>query len=158
MNMTRRAVNALLVAWLLVHWTAVVFQIDEFPLTYAGMYRNWKKKEILSYRVRDLESYKQGFAVTRRDGSTGYVRMQELNIPRRHMYQYYFQKVHKRPPELLLRSFNHTLGHEPDDPEFIVRVTVPYTVMHCRASEISKVWTESKVTVLEWDEAWRERW
>jgi len=156
--MTRRTVNILLVVWLLVHWTAVALEIDQFPLTDAGMYSNWKKKEILSYRVRDLESYKEGFAVTRRNGSTDHVRMQELNIPRRHMYQYYFQKVHRRPPELLLRSFNRTLGHEPDDPEFIVRVTVPYTVMHRRASEISKVWTESKVTVLEWDEAWRERW
>ena len=156
--MTRRSVSVLLVVWLVVLWTAVVFEIDEFPLTDAGMYSNWKKKEILSYRVRDLESYKQGFAVTRRDGSTDRVAMQDLNITRRHMYQLYFQKVHIRPPILILRSLNHSLGHEPNDPEFIVRVTVPYVIMHRRASDISKVWTEENVTTLEWDEAWSEQW
>jgi len=157
-DVTRRGVTVLILAWLAVHWTAVAYEFDHFPLTDAGMYANWKKKEILSYRVRDTESYKQGFTVTRRDGTTDAVRMEELNIPRRHMYQLYFQKIHRRPAPLLLRSFNKTLGHKPDDPAFIVRITVPYVVMSRRASDIRNVWTESHVTTLEWDEAWRESW
>lgn len=150
--------SVLLVTWLLVIWSGVVFDIDHFPLTNALMYATWERKEVLSHVVPDAETFRRGFPVTRRDGSSDVVRREDLNLPLRHMYKLYYQKVHNRPPFLLFRAFNRTLGHEPEDPEFIVRITVPLELMHRRVSDVSDVRRETRVTTLEWDEAWREQW
>ena len=110
--------NTLLVTWLVLIWSGVVFDIDHFPLTNTPMYATWERQE---------------------------------------MYKLYYQKVHNRPPFLLFQAFNRTLGHEPDDPGFIVRITVPLELMQRRVSDISDLSRETRVTTLEWDEAWRER-
>ena len=94
------------------------------------MYATWKRKEVLTHVVTDRETLMQGIAVTRRDGTTDLLQRDELNLPLRQYYKLYYQKVHNRPPFLLFQAFNRTLGLEPDDPDFIVGITVPMELMH----------------------------
>jgi hypothetical protein len=158
MHVTRRAVNVLLVTWLAVIWACAILDVDIFPLTNAAMYATWKRQEILADVVVDMQAYKRGFTVTRRDGTSDVVSRKDLNLPYRQMYKLYYQKIHNRPVFNVFRTFNRTLGHAPDDPKFIVRITAPLEFMYRRVDDISKVWREKKVTTLVWDDAWRERW
>lgn len=155
---TRSAVNVLLVTWLLVIWSGVVFDIDHFPLTNTPMYATWERKEVLTHVVTDRATLMQGIAVTRRDGTSDLIQRDDLNLPLRQYYKLYYQKVHNREPFLLFQAFNRTLGLDPDDPDFIVGITVPMELMHRRVDDISQLERETRVTRLEWDEAWRERW
>jgi hypothetical protein len=58
----------------------------------------------------------------------------------------------------LFRTLNQTLGREPDDPDFIVRIQASYERIYRSLDDLSKVWRKSKHGDLRWDEAWRERW
>lgn len=156
--MSRRTVNIVLITWLCVTWGAVAFEIDDFPLTSAPMYAKWTPKDVLNHPVVEKEIYMRGLPVTRRDGSTDFIGAKDLNLPRKHMYSLYYQKIRLRTPFQHLRSLNKSLKHEPDDPEFIVRITVPVEVMHRRLSDVSTVWRDTLVTDLKWDESWRQQW
>ena len=58
----------------------------------------------------------------------------------------------------VFRSLNKTLGQEPDDPGFIVRVQASIEMMYRRFDNLSKIWRDTRVADLRWDESWRERW
>lgn len=58
----------------------------------------------------------------------------------------------------LLRSLNKTLGHEPDDPGFIVRIQASAEYVYRRLAEMYDTWRETKQADLHWREEWRERW
>ncbi len=58
----------------------------------------------------------------------------------------------------LFRSLNKTLGQEPDDPGFIVRIQASYQVLSRRFDDLSKISRDTKQADLRWDAAWRERW
>ena len=57
----------------------------------------------------------------------------------------------------VFRSLNKTLGQEPADPGFIVRVQASYDVLSRRFDDVSKVSRSHQVADLRWDESWRER-
>jgi hypothetical protein len=155
---SKKTVGIGLVAWLCVTWGAALLNFEHFPLTAARMYSKWTPKEVLDHAVVEKETYMRGLHVIRRDGSTDFLGTDELNLPRKHLYFLYYQKINKRPPFLIFRSLNKTLKHEPDDPEFIVRITYPVEYMHRRLSDVATVWRDTVVTDIRWDEAWRDLW
>ena len=57
----------------------------------------------------------------------------------------------------VFRSLNKTLGQQPDDPGFIVRVQAEYDVLNRRFDDLSKVTRDHAEADLRWDESWRER-
>ncbi len=58
----------------------------------------------------------------------------------------------------VLRSLNRTLGHEPDDPGFIVRVQADVVRVFRRLDDLSVYWREKHEADIHWSEEWRERW
>ena len=61
-------------------------------------------------------------------------------------------------PRRLMRSVNHTLGLEPGDTDFIVRIEVVQERRRYRVSDLSDSWSEEFVYVVEWDDAWADGW
>ena len=51
--MTRRRVSRLLTIYWIVLWSAVVFRVDRFPLTWAPMYSSWGPKSTVRTRIVD---------------------------------------------------------------------------------------------------------
>ena len=121
--MTRETVNRILVVYLCVVWGAVVVRCDRFPLTWAPMYsRIGKPRTEVSSRIADHDVFNRGLLVTRRDGTTGYVGREELNIPRGNMYRLYYSRSRGKPAakhanaNLNLSSLNRWLrGLEPGE-------------------------------------------
>lgn len=157
-SVSKRTVNIVLIVWLCVTWSAVIFKVDGFPLTYAPMYATWEPQDVLKHPVVEKATYVRGLPVTRRNGTTDFIGLEDVNLPRKHMYSLYYHKIQLRNAFLHLRSLNKTLKLEPDDPEFIVRITVPVEYMYRRLSDVSNVWRNIVVTDLEWNEDWREGW
>lgn len=58
----------------------------------------------------------------------------------------------------LFRSLNKTLGHEPDDPGFVIRIETSIDVAYFAKPELRLVERKKKRATLEWEETWRERW
>lgn len=56
----------------------------------------------------------------------------------------------------LLVSVNKTLGHEPDDPDFIVRMRAKAERFVFDAETYEQIGTEKKKTSARWKEEWRE--
>jgi hypothetical protein len=95
---SRKTVSRLLIAYLCVVWGAVLVRSDRFPLTWAPMYsRIGKPRTEVSSRIADHEVFNRGLLVTRRDGSTGYVGREALNIPRANMYRLYYSRSRGKP-------------------------------------------------------------
>ncbi len=96
--MSRKTVSRVLIAYLCIVLGAVVVRSDRFPLTWAPMYSRFgKPKTEASSRIADHEVFNRGLLVTRRDGSTGYVGREELNIPRGNMYRLYYSRSRGKP-------------------------------------------------------------
>jgi hypothetical protein len=124
--LSRRTIGwGLCVYWAVVWW-AVVFQIDEFPLTYVPMYGGFKPDRPIEIRLSDSDATKRGLRVTHRDGTVDYVTRADLNLTKRHFRRLYRQRMFSSErehwPYRVLRSLNRTLGYGLDDPGFIVRV------------------------------------
>ncbi|MFQ5504949.1 MAG: hypothetical protein ACE5F1_09170 [Planctomycetota bacterium] len=103
--MDRRAVNLLLVTHLLIVWMGMLFRIDRFPLSWAPMYSVFEPRDRFKVKVMKRKRIKRGFKVTRRDGSTDRVGVEELNIPFGNMRRLYAQRAFgKGPPK-------HTQGN-----------------------------------------------
>lgn len=58
----------------------------------------------------------------------------------------------------LFRSLNKTLGHEPDDALFIVRIQATVERIYRRLDEIHETWSETQEGDLHWREEWRQGW
>jgi hypothetical protein len=58
----------------------------------------------------------------------------------------------------LFRSLNKTLGYEPDDPRFIVRVQATVERVYRRLTDIEGTWHKTHEADLRWREEWREGW
>jgi len=125
--MSQKATTRAIAAYLLVVWTAALVQIDEFPLTWAPMYSRYEPSDALRPRVVDPVDVDRGLLATHGDGSLSRVTRQDLNVSKRHFRRLYRQRLtHTRDGDLwhyrVLRSINRTLGHEPDDASFIVKL------------------------------------
>lgn len=188
--MTRRTVSLILVAHLVVVWSAFVLRIDRFPLTWAPMYSTFKRSETLSRRAENQDQAKQGLRVTRRDGSKGFVGADELNISKWIMSRIYYQRAFGKGPvkhaqgnrslgafnrwfwgieegeeyfsadweRRLFWTLNKTLGHEPDDPKFIVKIRADSERVYYDIRDLRFLRRKSKMSVLHWDEEWSARW
>lgn len=125
--MSRRTVNAILITHLVVVWTAVVFRIDRFPLTWAPMYSTYSHSNKLDRRVEDQARARRGFLVTHRDGSRSHVGVRQLNISKWIMARLYYQRAFGKGPikhkqgNMNLGWLNRTVrGLGPDEPRFKV--------------------------------------
>lgn len=58
----------------------------------------------------------------------------------------------------LFRTVNETLGLEPDDPRFVVRIEARYERLVYGRDPVEFRRRFTKHADLRWDEAWRERW
>ena len=98
--MTRRRVSRLLTIYWIVLWSAVVFRVDRFPLTWVPMYSVYEPKDRFKIKLTDKKRIRRGFRVTHRDGSTTRVGMKKLNIPFGNMRRLYAQRAFgKGPPK-----------------------------------------------------------
>ena len=188
--MSRRAVNRFLVVYLVVIWTAVLLRIDQFPLTWASMYSVFSPKPHTMVRTVDKEQLKRGFFVTQRDGTTGWIGVRELNIPKWNMFRLYYQRAFGSGPNThtqgnanldrlsrwvrglqegepnfaaewdwrLFWSLNKTLGREPSDPDFIVRIQASFEQAQYAVPEVRLTRRRTNQADLNWKEEWRERW
>ena len=94
--MSKQTVVRILVVYWAIMWIAVAFRIDRFPLSWAPMYSVWKppQKDVLMVRDVDPERMKtEGFRVTRRDGSEGFVNRRDLNVRGSSMRRMYFRRM-----------------------------------------------------------------
>ena len=193
--MSQALVTRILVVYLVVIWAAAAVRVDHFPLTWAPMYSVYTPTAAIDVTVWHADSVARGLAVTRRDGSTGYVSRRELNIPSAHFRRLYYQRMfgdgpakeaqatrnlgavnramRRLAPWLLptpvdwewriLWSLNRTLGHQPQDPRFIVRVESVdhvriYPVADLRRRDLRYVRTEARRAIISWRDAWHSRW
>ena len=58
----------------------------------------------------------------------------------------------------ILRSVNHTLGHAPGDPDFIVRAEVLHHVLSFDQHTLEIVGDETLPRVVEWDDSYADGW
>ncbi len=105
--MSRPYVTRLLLAYFLIVWSAMFIRIDRFPLTWASMYSEFQPHPTVSVRVFDPGRTTQGLRVTHRDGSTGYVSYNDLNISKGHFRKLYYQRMFGQGPA------KHSHGNSP---------------------------------------------
>jgi hypothetical protein len=188
--MTRASTKRLLIVYFVVLWAAMALRIDRFPLTWAPMYSRESGSDKNSTRILDKERMARGLSVTRRDGSTGYVSQQDLNLTRWHFWRLYYQRTFGSSPNKfdlgnanvdrfnrwirgvdegeslfeadwrwrVIRSLNETLGLEPDDPDFIVKVEAEYERRTYWRSDPSRIKVKTRRAAIEWQDDWEERW
>jgi hypothetical protein len=196
----KRTITLILVAYLTIIWAAVIFRIDQFPLTWVLMYSEYDPRETISVKVWDKEKDKKGFKVTYRDGSTGYVSSKDLNISKPHFRRLYYDllpdsKIFETAPpkhkqgsiELgtvnrwisgldeaerrfavdrewrMFWTLNKTLGHEPSDPKFIIRIEADhqnrvYRKEDLLRQDIGNVQIDTRRALIEWRDEWLPRW
>jgi hypothetical protein len=193
--MSQAAVTRILVVYLGVIWAAALLRVDHFPLTWAPMYSVYTPSATIDVTVWHPDALTKGLAITRRDGSTGYLARRDLTIPTAHFRRLYYQRmfndgpakeaqatkglgdfnrgVRRLAPWLLppavdwewqiLWSLNRTLGHQPSEPRFIVRVESVdhvrvYSVADLRRRGLASVRTETRRATISWTDAWHPRW
>jgi hypothetical protein len=188
--MSRRMVNGILIAHLLVVWSAVVFRIDRYPLTWAPMYSTYSVSKTVKRRVEDQGRARRGFRVRLRDGSTGFVGVRELNISKWIMARVYYQRAFGKGPikhrqgnqnlgalnrwvrglgpdeprfevdwePRLFWTLNKTLGREPGDPDFIVRIFAKDEKVEYDPGTLELLDRKKRKRTLKWREEWRVWW
>ena len=58
----------------------------------------------------------------------------------------------------IFRSLNKTLGHEPTDPQFIVRIEAQFDRRRYQKDDLRKVTMKQEKADLQWQEEWQARW
>jgi hypothetical protein len=191
----KRTITLILVVYLTIIWAAVIFRIDQFPLTWVLMYSVYEPRETISVKVWDKDKDKKGFNVTYRDGSTGYVSFKDLNIPKPNFRRLYYTAIFETvPPKRkqgnidqgrinrwirgldddetrfavdwewrLFWTLNKTLGHEPSDPKFIIRIEADhqnrvYRKKDLLRQDVGNVQIDTQRAVIEWRDEWLPRW
>ena len=112
MRLSKRAITGLLVAHLVLCWTAVALRIDRFPLSWAPMYSVYVPKQGTEYKTTHKNRKyvdKKGWKATHRDGSTSWVSRSSLNVPRRGMWRLYYQRTYGKGPPAHKHA-NHDTG------------------------------------------------
>ena len=187
--MRRPSVDRILVIYFAVLWSAVVFRIDQFPLTWAPMYSTYKAKKVISVKQLHKEEMKKGLFATHRDGTTSYVSWHDLNIPKWNFWRLYQQRMFGGAPNTfkngnaslgamnrwvrglargeddftadwtwrILRSVNGALGHQPDDPRFIVRLEADLARSYFDRDDLSRIKVKRSHAILDWREEWKDR-
>jgi hypothetical protein len=187
---SRRTVNLILIAHLILVWSAVVFRIDRYPLTWTPMYSTYSQSSTVKRRVEDQARARQGFRVKHRDGSTGHVGVRQLNISKWIMSRIYYQRAFGKGPikhrqgnqnlgtlnrwvrglgpdeprfevdwtPRLFWTLNRTLGRDPDDPKFIVRIKARETRVEYDPRTLELIDRKTRKSTLKWREEWREWW
>lgn len=125
--MQRHTVNWILITYLIVVWSAVIFRVDRFPITWVPMYSVYKPSDTISSKVWDKKRFKKGLKVTRRDGSTGYVSHKDLNIPKPNFKRLYYSRAFGTGPpkhnqgNTALEAYNRWIrGLGPEEKNFSV--------------------------------------
>ncbi len=96
--MSKRTVTLILLGYLTIHWAAVIFRIDYFPLTWVPMYSVFEPSETISAKVWDKDQYRKGLKVTHRDGSTSFISYKDLNIPKPNFRRLYYSRIFGTAP------------------------------------------------------------
>ena len=188
--MTRVSAKRFLIIYFAILWAAMVLRVDRYPLTWAPMYSRESGNDKNSTRILDKERMARGLFVTRRDGSTGYVSKEDLNLTRWHFWRLYYQRTFGSSPNKfdlgnanvdrfnrwirgvdadeplftadwkwrVMRSLNQTLGLEPEDSQFIVKVEAEYERRTYWRSNPSRIKIKTRRAALVWQDDWEERW
>ncbi len=166
--MTQHGARRFVAVYMAVLWAAMLVEVDRFPLSWAPMYSGYKNRDHYVTTLKDSETRQKGFRVTTRAGRVHWVGQRELNVASRNMWRLYYERPFgKKPPHRwyvkqlewrLFRSLNKTLGHAPDDPDFIVKIEVSRARAIRDRPKLRLVDTRWEHAVLEWKEAWKERW
>jgi len=120
-------VNIILILYLIVIWSAVIFRIDRFPISWVPMYSVYQPSETISKSIKDKAAMKKGLRVTHRDGSISYVSYKDLNIPKPNFKRLYYSRIFGTAPpkhkqgNTALGSINRWIrGLDENEPNFSV--------------------------------------
>ncbi len=91
-------VNIILILYLIVIWSAVIFRIDRFPITWVPMYSVYQPSETISKSIRDKAAMRKGLRVIHRDGTISYVSYKDLNIPKPNFRRVYSSRIFGTDP------------------------------------------------------------
>lgn len=163
MKLRRRTIGWGLTIYWIVTWSAVVFQIDRFPLSWVPMYSRYRPSDQIEVRGADREATKRGLRVTQQDGTVAWVTRADLNIAKRHFRRLYRQRLFGQNPAdqwpyRVLRSLNRTLGRSPGDPDFIVKVESEAEFWWARKSDLEVEKRVLRRSDHEWRPDYDERW
>lgn len=142
------------------------------------------ERAAIGVRIADSERRRAGFLATQRDGQQLRVTREDLNLPRGTFGRLLMQRAfghesnkinHRNAPRLgidawlaplspgprrpnwergLLRSVNGTLGREPADAAFIVRLEAAFERVDFDRDDLRAQVRSEQRAVLEWDERW----
>ena len=120
-------VNIILILYLIVIWSAVIFRIDRFPISWVPMYSVYQPSETISKSIKDKAAMNKGLRVTHRDGSISYVSYKDLNIPKPNFKRLYYSRIFGTAPpkhkqgNTALGSINRWIrGLDENEPNFSV--------------------------------------
>jgi hypothetical protein len=108
--MSKRTISWILVAHLLVCWTAVTLRNDHFPLTWAPMYAVYVPPPGSEYQVQYIDKQwlkEKGWLAKRRDGSHDWINQGDVNLPKRMMRRLYYERMQQVGPP----NYDH-LNHD----------------------------------------------
>jgi len=95
---TRLSASRFLIVFFAATLAAIVFRIDNWPLTWVPMYAAYLPVDEVRVRVWDKQEIRQGFLVTTRDGRTEWINHERLNIPRTKFIRLYYERIHGAVP------------------------------------------------------------
>lgn len=90
---TRRQARTFVIVFFALAAAAIVFRIDNWPLTWVPMYAEYVPVEDIPVRVWNLEEVQRGFLAIRQDGGEERINPQRLNIPRTKFIRLYYERI-----------------------------------------------------------------
>lgn len=102
--MTRKQAKRFLFLYFSIAMAAIIFRVDNFPLTWVPMYAEYKPKSTIPVRVWNYEDVQKGFRAFTRDGTVEYINPERLNIPRTKFIRLYYERIYGLSPPKDLQS------------------------------------------------------
>lgn len=104
MNMSKRAVTAVIVGFHIVTFGAVFLRIDTFPLTWVPMYSLFHGEQDLTVPVGNKIKTKRGFKAVTTSGEIEFIAQKDLNIPKAAFRRIYYERAFGKGPPKHLRE------------------------------------------------------
>lgn len=110
--MTKRRALYALGAYFLIFFGAILARVDYYPFTWVPMYGARDEGDMLHVTVGDLDARERGFRAVRADGTSGFIDMDDLNMPPANFRRLYSERMFgEGPPQdrrerLALIAFN----------------------------------------------------
>ena len=95
---SRKQAKRFLLIYFAIVLAAVVFRIDNWPLSWVPMYAAYDSAQVIPVRVWNKAETGRGFLVLRQDGASEYVNAKRLNIPRTKFIRLYYERIYGQGP------------------------------------------------------------